>query len=390
MITTAPCVGSRKTPPGKRAGYAEAMPPYSPTAADRAQRRAFAALLALPQATKRRVAGRPLVIDDGALDVDIQVGLKILSRTAGPELEERTVASARAVIEQESWLFAGRPSRVGEVRDLTVPTRGGGVPARLYRPAGVPAGKLPLLIWFHGGGWVVGSIDSHDHVARAFCARAEVAVLNVGYRLAPEHPFPAGVEDAIDSFRWSHAAAAELGVDPTRIAVAGDSAGSNLAAVVSWVTTRDGGPAPAYQLLFAPATDVAHLDTTSYGLFHSGYFLTRTNIDWYIRHYLGNTGDPSDPLVSPLLAEDLSGLPPTHVAVAGFDVLRDEGEAYAARLAAAGVPVSLRRHRDAVHPFINILVTDLGQRALHEAVGALRVGLRISSPAPAADPRTQR
>ena len=247
MITTAPCVGSRKTPPGKRAGYAEAMPPYSPTAADRAQRRAFAALLALPEATKRRVAGRPLVIDDGALDVDIQVGLKILSRTAGPELEERTVASARAVIEQESWLFAGRPSRVGEVRDLTVPTRGGGVPARLYRPAGVPAGPLPLLIWFHGGGWVVGSIDSHDHVARAFCARAEVAVLNVGYRLAPEHPFPAGVEDAIDSFRWSHATAAELGVDPTRIALAGDSAGSNLAAVVSWVTTRDGGvSAPPY------------------------------------------------------------------------------------------------------------------------------------------------
>lgn len=352
------------------------MSAYQPSLADRAQKRAFAALMRLPARLKRTLAGPPLVIDDAPLDLDVQMGLRILAALKTPEMTELEPTGARAVLEQESWMFGGPRVEVGEVQDLTIPGRGGPIPARLYRPPHV-GGRLPLLLWFHGGGWVLGSIESHDRLARAICADAEVAVLNVGYRLAPEHRFPAAVDDSLDAFRWAREQAADLGIDPARIGVAGDSAGGTLAAVVSWTTTRSGEPAPSFQALFVPVTDLAARDTASYRHFASGFFLSAAEMRWNVDHYLGPDGDGTDPLASPLYAQDLSGLPPTYVAVAGFDVLRDEGVAYAERLAAAGVPVTLRRHRDAVHPFINILVTPLGQRALHEAVGAIRAGLGV-------------
>lgn len=351
---------------------------YSPTRLDLAQRRAFAALLAMPESITRRVAGAPTVVDGQALDPQIQVGLRILSRISGPELDERPVADARKALEQEAWLFGGELAHVASSEDVTIPGPGGPIPARLHRPVRPADAQepLPLLVWFHGGGWVLGSIDSHENVARNFCHDAQVAVLNVGYRLAPEHPFPAAFDDAEAAFLWAHENAERLGIDRDRIALGGDSAGGNLSAAVSYARTRAGGPAPAFQLLIVPATDLAGV-YPSHDLFAEGYFLTRANMDWYKNHYLPPGIDRTDPRVSPLLADDLSGLPPAYIAVAGFDPLRDEGEAYAARLREAGVKVTVRRHRHAVHPFINIPVTRMGQAALKEAVGALRVGLSV-------------
>jgi acetyl esterase len=351
---------------------------YSPTRLDLLQRQAFAALLAMPESLTRKVAGRPHIVDGDPLDEQIQVGLRIMSKISGPELDERSVEDARHTLEQEVWLFGGELAEVAESRDVEIPGPGGPIPARLHlprRPVG-DSRPLPLLLWFHGGGWVLGSIGTHEPVARNFCRGAQVAVLNVDYRLAPEHPFPAAFEDAEAAFLWAHENAADLGIDPDRIALGGDSAGGNLSAAVSLARTRAGGPAPAFQLLIVPATDLAG-EYPSHDLFAEGYFLTKANMDWYKDHYLPPGVDRTDPRVSPLLAEDLSGLPPAYIAVAGFDPLRDEGEAYAARLREAGVPVTLRRHGRAVHPFINIPITRMGRAALDEAIGALRVGLSV-------------
>ena len=413
--------------------------PFLPSVADRAQRRAFEALLALPRAVRHRAAGQPHIVDGGALDPDITVGLKVLGRIGGKELDERSVADARHALAAESWLFAGELADVANVEDVVLDGSSygaGDIPARLYRPHPSPvtvvgkharvvdpdagevgtseagaeeagaavaartdapnvdnreprADRLPLLVYFHGGGWVLGSHHTHDAVARALCAGGEVAVLNVDYRLAPEHVFPAAVDDAVAAFRWAHAHADALGIDPNRIAVGGDSAGGNLAAVVAQECARVGGPQPAWQMLFVPVTDLTLPRSRSYELFSEGYFLTRANMDWYEANYLGGGTLPDDvdamrrdPRVSPLLADDLGqlaerGLAPAYVAVAGFDPLRDEGNAYARKLSDAGVATTLRVHTDAVHPFINILATDLGRRCMAEAIGALRMALHV-------------
>lgn len=379
--------------------------PFRPTPADIAQRKAFEGLLALPESLRRTLAGKPHVVDGGALDPDIALGLRLLDKIAGDELDERTIDDARHALAAESWMFAGSPAHVQSIQTMSIPVDGGVIEALLYRPVPQPvevAGKhrgpedegqrrpLACVVYFHGGGWVLGSHHTHDAVARALCAGAEVAVLNVDYRLAPEHPFPTAVDDAVAAFTWVHDHAASLGIDPDRIAVAGDSAGGNLAAVVSQITTRAGGPKPAFQALFVPVVDMTMPRTRSYELFSEGYFLTRANMDWYEANYLGGSAQTppnldelrADPRVSPLRATDLpelatAGLPPAYVAVAGFDPLRDEGIAYARTLREAGTPTTLRIHTDAVHPFINILATSLGRRCMAEAVGALRVGLSV-------------
>lgn len=351
------------------------MTAYRPTLADRAQRRAFAAMLALPERVVQRLAGGDHVIDGEPLDPQIQLGLRILGRIEGPDMADLPVPQARRLIEQESWLFAGETAAVKTVRDLTFPGPGGPVPARLYLPPSARTGApLPLLLWFHGGGWVVGSIESHDPLARTLCRDADVAVLNVGYRLAPEHPFPAAVEDAVAAFHWAHAHASELGIDPDRIAVGGDSAGGTLTAAVCLETAGGDGPAPAFQCPVVPATDFVG-SWPSHTLFETGYFLTQRHMQWYAGHYFADPADRSDPRASPLLAEDLSGQPPAYVAVAGFDPLRDEGIAYAQRLRDAGVDVTLRVHGQAVHPFVNSLVTPMGQRAVAELSAAVRAAL---------------
>ena len=230
-------------------------------------------------------------------------------------------------------------------------------------------------VYFHGGGWVLGSVDSHDATCRYLARMGGLKVLSVDYRLAPEFLFPTAVDDAVASFRYVRDNAAALGVDPDRIAVGGDSAGANLATVVCHLTRDAGERTPDFQLLFVPATDMS-ARTRSYEMFGEGFFLTAKNMDFYESTYLRSDDDRLDPRASPLLAEDFSGLPPAHVATAGFDPLRDEGEAYARKMADAGVKVSMRRHATMVHPFVNAVgATPLARAALSEAVGALRMGL---------------
>jgi acetyl esterase len=352
---------------------------YHPTVLDRLTRIGVTLLGAIPPPLQRLLAGRPIRIDGQTLEPEVQLALRALALVAGPTFETLPVTAGRAQIAAEAWAFGGRPTPVGHVRDLDVPGPAGPIPARWYGPAADTRprdpGPLPLLVYFHGGGWVLGDRDSHDALCRLLCHQAGVAVLNVAYRLAPEHPFPAAVDDAVAAFRWAHAHADELGVDATRIAVGGDSAGGNLATVVAQQTLAAGGPVPAYQLLFAPVTDLA-ARSRSYELFGRGFFLTAAQMDWYRDHYLSDPAEASDPRVSPLRAPDLRGLPPAYLAVGGFDVLRDEVAAYASALTAAGVPVAFRLHPGLVHAFANAIgVGRTGRTAVIEAAGALRAGL---------------
>jgi acetyl esterase len=237
------------------------------------------------------------------------------------------------------------------------------------------AAPAPLLIYFHGGGFVVGDLESHDATCRFLAAEATMRVLSVHYRRAPEHRFPAAVEDCHAALRFARGEAAHLGADPERIAAGGDSAGGNLAAVTS-LLARDDEAAPAFQLLIYPVTDLSR-KAPSYRLFREGYFLTERQMDWYRGQYLG--GDEaagSDARASPLLAKRLSGAPPAHVVVAGFDPLRDEGIAYAHALRDAGVSVTLRVQWGMVHGFANAVgVGRTGRAAMREAAAALRGGL---------------
>jgi acetyl esterase len=213
-----------------------------------------------------------------------------------------------------------------------------------------------LLVYFHGGGFVVCDLETHDNMCRFLARQAGVRVLAVDYRLAPEHRFPAAIEDALAAFRFAAEHAAELGADPARLAVGGDSAGGNLATGVARLAAADAQPAPAFQLLFYPWLDLS-AKRESYRLF----------------------GDAIDPRCSPLQAEQLEGLAPAYIATAGFDPLRDEAEEYASRLRAAGVPVALRRHRGLIHGFANAVgIGHVGREALVEAAGALRVGLAVA------------
>jgi acetyl esterase len=252
------------------------------------------------------------------------------------------------------------------------------VPARLYLPT--PTDTLPgLLVFFHGGGWVIGDLDSHDNICRSLTNRSGQAVLSIDYRLAPEDPFPAGLGDCIQATRWAHASATELGVDPDRLAVGGDSAGANLAAVVAHVA-----PAPImFQLLIYPVTD-CRMNTESYEQNAEGYFLTKSSMQWFINHYLaGDRGTVEDPRVSPLLVggDVLAQSPPALVITAGFDPLRDEGVAYANRMAALGVKVSHVEFTGQFHGFFS-LPHMLGDARAAHALAAESLRLAIASGRP--------
>jgi acetyl esterase len=292
-------------------------------------------------------------------------------------------AEARAARSLDAHVFRGEVFGVGRVEDISVPGPAGPVRARLYVPEGDPATR-PLLVYLHGGGWVVCDLDTHDNLCRFLARESGALVLSIDYRLAPEHPFPAAVDDALAAFRFGVEQAGELGADPRAVAIGGDSAGGNLASVVSHLSVADGGPVPAFTLSIYPVTDLSE-KRASYRLFGEGFVLTEAHMDWYRSHYLPDAAAALDPRASPLLFEDFAGLPPTYIATAGFDPLRDEGEEYARRLREAGVPVALRRHPGLIHGFANAVgSTGFGRRAMQEAVGALRVGLaggRLGSPA---------
>ncbi|PRX44754.1 acetyl esterase [Prauserella shujinwangii] len=343
----------------------------------RVQAAAAQLLYALPRPVRRAIAGRPIRIDGQELALDAQLLLR-MQQLSGTALVGSSVEASRAALDESRHLVSGRPIQPVHTREVPIPAEYGTLPSTLYTPEGLPDGS-GLLVFYHGGGWVIGTRASHDNTARFLAARAGVRVLSVEYRLAPEHPFPAATEDAVLAFDYAHAKAAELGADPDRIAVGGDSAGGNLAAVTAQVTTRRGGPAPAFQLLFYPGVD-ATVRRRSRELFGDGFFLTDEHMTWFLDHYAPDGVDRADPRMSPLLAEHLEGLPPAYVATAGFDPLRDEGEAYARRLAEAGVPVALSRQHDLIHGYINFL--GVGRRfteATAEAAGALRMGLSRKS-----------
>src|SRR5712671_4021544 len=304
------------------------------------------------------------------LDPDAEILLEMVRAANRPAFETIGAAEARLLFNAGRKVLAPDPMPVAETRDLTIPGPGGPIPARLYRATAT--GNLPVRVFFHGGGWVVGDIETHDTVCRHLANRAECAVVSVDYRLAPEHKFPAAVEDSYAAALWVADNAAALGVDPARLAVGGDSAGGNLAAAVSLMARDAGAPRICYQLLIYPATDAA-MRHDSIARFAEGYVLTRSTMRWFYDQYLRIPEDAADWRVSPLLASDLAGLPPAFVLTAGYDPLCDEGDAYAARLAAAGVPVTHRRFPGQVHGFVtNGRVIRAAETALDEAAAVLK------------------
>jgi acetyl esterase len=303
-----------------------------------------------------------------ALDADTQAYLDSLAGLPG--LEALSVEEARAGTEARAAELFGPVDEVASTEDRAIPGPNGPIRIRIYRPAGAE-GTLPGLVYLHGGGWVIGSIDTHDGTCRALCARTPCVVVSVDYRLAPDHRFPAAVDDSWAATVWLYERANELMVDQMRVAVGGDSAGGNLAAVVA-LRARDHKLPLVHQLLIYPVCD-HDLETPSYRENAAGYGLTQAAMGWFWEHYLGPDGDRSDPEASPLRAGDLAGVAPAFVLTVEHDPLRDEGEAYARRLEEAGVPVTLSRYPGAVHGFIRMPGTMArGHEALDECAGALR------------------
>jgi acetyl esterase len=289
-----------------------------------------------------------------------------------PPLHHQSVEQARAFHAADAAALNGPQAPVAAVADRRVPGPAGELPVRIYTPEGEP--PFPIVVFFHGGGWVVGTLDTYDPLCRALAAATPAVVVSVDYRLAPEHRWPAAVEDAYAATEWASRNAAALGGVQHRLAVAGDSAGGNLAAVVALGARDRGGPAIAFQLLVYPALDAAG-DTASWREYADGYHLTADGMRWYWDHYLGGA-DGAAPDASPLRAAFVGGLPPALVIGAEYDILRDEGEAYAARLAEAGVDASASRHAGVVHGFVRWrAVTGAAGDALQEAATALRSAL---------------
>jgi acetyl esterase/lipase len=312
------------------------------------------------------------------LDPQLQAGRDQRERDNVPPLYEMSLADARAADLASIRQGGGAPEPVFEVHELTIPGPGGDLPLRLYRPSADRT--LPALLYFFGGGWVLGTIDTADGVARRLANSCGVMVAVPGYRLAPEHPFPAAVEDCHAALRWVAAHGAEIGADPARLAVGGDSAGGNLAAAVT-LLARDDGPPLAGQLLVYPNTDQL-ADDESMRAADDPFLFNRHSVAWYRRHYLTGAQDAASPLASPLRAPSLAGLPPALVITAEYDPLRDQGEAYARRLAGAGVAVQLSRYPGMAHGFFTMAGTvDASRAALAQAAVQLRAWLEGGRPA---------
>ena len=309
-----------------------------------------------------------------ALDPQVKAYLAQIAAAKIVDVPALSLREARAQMEIGATML-GRPPKVGRVTDATCHGPAGPVRLRVTAPEG--PGPFAGLLYCHGGGFVVGSLNSHDHLCRALTNASGAAVVSVDYRLAPEHPFPAAADDACAAARWlaEPANAAALGIDPTRLAVGGDRAGGNLAAVVALGARDRGGPALAFQVLLYPIVD-CDLNTPSYLENADGYLLTRAAMAWYWEQYVPDPSRRADPDASPLRAGDFSGLPAALIVTAGFDVLRDEGEAYARRLAEAGVPVRLARYPGMIHGFLRRhALFDQGKAALAEIADALKTAL---------------
>ena len=279
------------------------------------------------------------------LDADSRAFVAALAESQAPGFHELPPVAAREAFASLTELFGKGPDDV-TAKD----SQFDGVPVRIYKPKGNSSNKLPVILFFHGGGWVLGSIETHDALCRRLCSESQAAVVSVDYRLAPEHPFPAPLDDCFNATQHVHQHAERLGLDADRIAVAGDSAGGNLAAAVALKARNAPGPRLRAQVLIYPAVD-SDCDTASYTSFADGYGLTKESMQWFWKQYVGE--GTRNVYASPSKAKTLRGLPETVLITAQFDVLRDEGEAYAKKLENAGVTVSHRRYDGVVHGFVH-------------------------------------
>ena len=266
--------------------------------------------------------------------------------------------------------LAGSPEDIDKVEEIKLPGATGSIPVRIYTPK---VGKtLPILVYFHGGRYISGDLDTHDAPLRALANRSECIIVSVGYRLAPEYKFPGAVDDSYSVTKWIADHASDIGGDPTRIAVSGDSAGGGIAAAVTLIAREKNSPALAYQILIYPMLD-ATISSKSYKSFATGYLMTAEMLISGYTKYLPENVDPKNPYISPLWSKDLKNLPPAYVLTAEFDPLRDEGEAYAKRLKEAGVPVILKRYEGMIHGFFQFGgVLDVGRKSIDETASALR------------------
>jgi len=312
-----------------------------------------------------------------ALDPQVQAVLDLVAKAGRPAYNQLSPKDARQLFRETRPASTPAPPEIGAVNNLVAEGPTGPIPIRVYRPIGVAAdAQVPALVYFHGGGWVIGDLDTHDVLCRQITAAAGLEVIAVDYRLAPEHKFPAAADDAWAATRWVVANAGRLGVDATRIAVGGDSAGGNLAAVVALMARDAGAPSIAFQALLYPVTEVG-TETGSYRSFADGYLLTRESMSWFFDHYLKSADDAKDWRVSPLRAPSLKGLPPALIVTAGFDPLRDEGEAYARALREAGVRVDYICYGGMIHGFAPMgRLIDTGNRAVAHIAASLREALR--------------
>ncbi|MEY2415312.1 MAG: acetyl esterase [Ilumatobacteraceae bacterium] len=305
------------------------------------------------------------------IDPQVESLLSEMAALGGPPIQEMSVTEARTVAEG-MIAMAGDPIEVAAVDNITIPVDGAEIGARVYTPEG--DGPHPVVMFFHGGGWVICSLDTHDNLARAICRDAEALVVSVDYRMAPEHRFPTAAHDCFAATKWVAENAASLGGDAGRLAVCGDSAGGNLSAVVSQMARDAGGPAIAYAALIYPAVDMTRkggsLDENA-----SGYFLETESMEWFMNHYL-TEAEKADVMASPLLHTNLAGLPDTFIATCEYDPLRDEGEAYGDALRANGVHVENKRYEGLIHGVANMTgVLDGGRQLVSDIAAHLRSAL---------------
>jgi acetyl esterase len=338
-----------------------------------AQRLVLTAVLALPTPVQQVLAGRPVVRDGQILDVETQLVLRLQKLLREPGAEEFQIEGGRAVLDAQSRVVAGHQP-IGSVEERPV----GALPGRVYVPKALleTLGPRPTLVFIHGGGFIYGGLQSHDAVCRVLAERAGVQVVANDYRLAPEHPFPAAYDDCVAAYSWIVEHAAELSADVARLAVGGDSAGGNLAAGVAIEAARSGLPL-AFQLLVYPVTDSV-TRSASRKLFAEDFYLNQTFMDLAVDSYLPEHDDRKDPRASPLYADLPAGLAPAQVVTAGFDPLRDEGEAYARALADAGAAVDLKRYPGLIHGFLNWVGVGRSARgAVAEIADQLRMALKV-------------
>ncbi|HVN90760.1 MAG TPA: alpha/beta hydrolase [Candidatus Binataceae bacterium] len=286
---------------------------------------------------------------------------------------DMTPVEARQAAEVMFAAFRAGAKAVAKVTDMKIPGPAGEIPIRVYTPAGT--GPFGCLVFFHGGGWVIGSIETHDTLCRELTVGAGVVTVSVDYRLAPEHKFPAAPEDCYAATKCAYDSAKSINVDPNRIAVGGDSAGGNLAAVVSQMARDRGGPKIAYQYLIYPATDCSDETPSQREFALDGYILSRADMEWFYGHYL-NAPDKTNPYACPGVAKNLAGLPPAFVITASIDPLRDEGETYAEALRKAGVQVKAKRYEGVCHGFLSMAsMVDLGKQAIADSCAELRAAI---------------